>query len=48
LYVDYKGNVSFSIATLALLLAVFAASPMCVLPAKDSLEANLLIKLNSS
>lgn len=38
LYMDYKGNVLFSIATISLMFAVFAASPMCVLPAKDSYE----------
>ena len=39
LYVDYQGNVAFSIALVTLTIAVFAAAPMCVLPSKDSYEA---------
>ena len=45
---DYKGNTLFSIATLALVFAIFAASPMCVLPAKDSLEGFLGHSLSAS
>ena len=39
LYVNYHSNIAFTIALIALTLAVFAAAPMCVLPSKDSFEA---------
>jgi len=39
LLMDYQGNVPFTIAEVALLFAVFAAAPMCMLPTKDSYEA---------
>lgn len=38
LEVDYEGNIAFSIAIVTLLLAVFCAAPICVLPSKDSFE----------
>lgn len=36
---DYEGNIAFTIATVSLSFAVFAAAPICVLPLKDSFEA---------
>lgn len=38
LEVDYHGNIWFSIAVLAMLFSVFSATPICILPSKDSYE----------
>ena len=38
LQMDYKGNIAFSISTFGLLIAVFAAGPLLILPSKDAYE----------
>jgi uncharacterized membrane protein YukC len=38
LEVDYNGNIFFTLAIIAMLLSVFSATTICVLPSKDSFE----------
>ncbi len=38
LQMDYQGNIAFTIAIVCLLFAIFAAAPLCMLPAKESFE----------
>lgn len=38
LAIDYHGGIWFTIAVLAMLFSVFCATPICMLPAKDSFE----------
>lgn len=38
IYVNYEGNIAFTIAVCTLLVTLCCAGPLCVLPVKDSVE----------